>query len=141
MTAPANASVRWVVLHHVEHVRAVSECLSVEGDAVDCITAPGAAAYAGVGYLKKMVTAGSAGRGQVLDVVLDCGDDAGLVLGAVREEWSRIAFAGEPEVAEKLRAIASAKGCVLLPPPPLAGRLDLRDAAEPRVALRDWLVR
>ena len=141
MTPPAGARARWVVVHDVEHVRAVAEALSAGGASFDCITAPGAAAYAGVGYLERMMAAGSAGRAGAVDAVLDCGGDAGLVLGAVRQGWSRIAFAGVPDVAEKLSAIAAAAGSSLVVPPPVAGRLDLLDAADPAAALREWLAR
>jgi len=56
--------------------------------------------------------------------MLDCGDDAGAAQGAIRAGIEMVIFAGRADVAERLAAIATAKGGRLLTVRPEAS-LDL----------------
>lgn len=63
------------------------------------------AAFAGVGYLRR-AEAGFDG--------VDCGDSAGLVLGALREGWQTVGYSGKTKTAKKLAEIAKARGARLI---------------------------
>jgi hypothetical protein len=64
------------------------------------LSAPGAASYAGVGYLHAL--------GELVgrEILVDCGVDAGLVLAGLRTGLKRLLFRGEVVVLAKLREIA-----------------------------------
>jgi acyl-CoA reductase-like NAD-dependent aldehyde dehydrogenase len=46
--------------------------------------------------------------------ILDCGDDAGAAMAAIRAGVEAIVFTGRTDVAERLAAIAAAKGANVL---------------------------
>jgi hypothetical protein len=77
------------------------------------VTAPDMAAFAGVGFWHAVE------RALAHPVVIDCGDDAGLVLAALREGSRDLLFTGSAVLAEKLESIAAQYGARL--------RRDLRD--------------
>ncbi|MGI9434695.1 MAG: hypothetical protein ACR2Q4_07700, partial [Geminicoccaceae bacterium] len=62
-----------IVIHHLEQARAVLGLADEFGLAVQLRSAPGAAAYAGVGYLHAL------GEAAGHELVIDCLDDPGLV--------------------------------------------------------------
>ncbi|MFO1069766.1 MAG: hypothetical protein U1E14_14700 [Geminicoccaceae bacterium] len=67
-------------------------------------SAPGAAAYAGVGFLAALERA--LGR----TVVADCGDAPGHVLAGLRSGLTRLLFDGHGDVLARLQAIAAQTG-------------------------------
>jgi hypothetical protein len=80
----------------------------VDGDpGVLLVTAPDSAAFAGVGFWRAVEEA--LGRA----VVVDCGDDAGLALAALREGLRDLLFTGPAPVAAKLESIAAQSGARL----------------------------
>lgn len=74
------------------------------------LSAPGAAHYAGVGYLHAL--------GELVGrkIVVDCGDDAGLVLAGLRTGVKRLLFRGEGAILAKLREIAQQLDAEILAP-------------------------
>ena len=46
--------------------------------------------------------------------VLDCGDDAGAAMAAIRAGTEAIVFTGRADVAERLAAIADSASCQLM---------------------------
>jgi hypothetical protein len=101
-------------------------------------SAPAAAGHAGALWWAELVAAARAEFPEVeFSAVLDCGDAAGDVMGAIRCGVGRVSFAGRADVAAKLRAMAEAAGARLLDAPPPA--LDLRGLADPDAAARVWL--
>ena len=108
-------------MHGLEHGRAVLAAAARLGLEPVPVTAPGAAAFWGVGYLRSLERA--------LDrpLVVDCGDDPGVALAALRAGCRTLLFTGRADVADKLASIASQlEACVAraLDPPALALRPD-----------------
>ena len=79
------------------------------------ISAPGAAAYAGpVWFLALVEQARSAAPEASITGVLDCADDPGHALAAIRAGVEAIVFTGDDTVAEKLSAIAGTSEAIVL---------------------------
>lgn len=74
------------------------------GRDVTLVSASGSAAFAGVGFLHALE--------RVLGhpVVIDCGDDAGLVMAALREGARDLLFTGQAAIADKLASMAHQLG-------------------------------
>jgi hypothetical protein len=96
------------VVHHLEQARAALAAAVELGSAIELRSAPGAAGYAGVGYLRAL----GAEVGQ--ELLIDCGDDAGLVMAALRTGCRRIAFSGNDELGRRLGDMAAQLGAVLV---------------------------
>jgi hypothetical protein len=69
--------------------------------------------------------------------VLDCGDRAGDAQAALRQGVPAIRFTGRADVAEKLAAIAAARGARMITAEIYA--LDLHDRRDAEQALQTWL--
>ncbi|WP_114394363.1 hypothetical protein [Oleisolibacter albus] len=103
------------------------------------VSDPGAAGFAGPGWWAALESAlDTAADGHPLVALLDCADNPGHVLAAIRAGVRDIAFAGPADVGARLADIAAQAGSRLHPP--VAGALDLRGGASP-AALRAWLAR
>lgn len=68
---------------------------------------------------------------------LDCGADAGHAMAALREGVPLVRLAGPKKVRAKIASIAKKSGAALDEDEAVA--LDLLRAADPVVALREWL--
>lgn len=98
---------RTVIFHDLADARAALKCDA----SVTLQTAPGAAAYAGVGYLMAVIEqAGADGCA----AVIDCGEDADIVLAALRTGWKKLLFSGRRDVGAKLAQIAEQQGADLV---------------------------
>lgn len=134
---------RAIIIHSLEHARAALAAAAEWQTPVTVLSAPGAAAYAGAAWFRKVVDQALAehrdmARGQVT-AVLDCGDAPGLALGALRQGIKAIRFTGSPENARKIAAIAGALGAVLCDDDLHKDALDLKDASDCLKACREWL--
>ena len=89
-----------VRIHHLDEARLA---LAETPDAI-LVTAPDMAHFAGVGFWRAVER--ELGR----SIVLDCADDAGLVMAALREGLRDILFVGRADVGDKLAAMADAQG-------------------------------
>jgi hypothetical protein len=97
-----------VVVHHLDQARAALAAAVELGCALELRSAPAAAGYAGVGYLKAL----GAELGQ--ELLIDCGDDAGLVMAALRTGCRRIAFSGTAEQGRRLTEMAEQLGATVI---------------------------
>jgi hypothetical protein len=74
-------------------------------------SAPGAGSYTGPGWFREVV---AAAREAVPDAqftaFLDCGDDVGAALAAIRSEIDGVVFTGRADVARRLADIAAQHG-------------------------------
>ena len=95
-------------MHHLEQARAALAAAAAAGCPIQLRSAPGAAGYAGVGYLKAL------GEQAGQELLIDCGDDAGLVMAALRTGCRRLVFAGAEEVGRRLAEIAEQLGAELV---------------------------
>ena len=123
-----------VVVHDLPQARAALAAAAASGLEIELVSAPGAAKYAGVGFLAAL------GRHVGREILVDCGEDAGLVLAGLRTGLRRLVFRGGGEVLAKLQDIAAQLGAEVLAavePPVLA--LAPHDA--PDRAIGAWLAR
>jgi hypothetical protein len=93
-----------VVVHDRAQAEAALEVAAELGCAIWLRSAPDAAGYAGVGYLEAL------GDALGHEMVVDCGDDAGLVMAALRTGCRRLAFSGPAAVSQRLGEMAAELG-------------------------------
>ncbi len=75
------------------------------------VSAPGAGIYAGAGWFRSLIAAANeAVTGAQFFAFLDCGDQAGAALAAIRGEAPGVIFAGRDDVARRLADIARQHG-------------------------------
>ncbi len=96
-----------VIFNDLAEARAALAAARKNHTAITLQTAPGVAAYAGVGYLMAVIEQAGADR---CEAVIDCGEDAGLALAALRTGWKKLLFSGRRDVRAKLAQIAEQQG-------------------------------
>ena len=135
-------SARVIVFHSLAHARAALAAAE-RGAPVTLRSAPGAAAYAGAGYLKAIVDQAASEHADVaVTAVIDCGADAGIAMAALRAGWRTVRFSGPEKVRRKLADIADQCGARLADDDAEATEaLDLLDSGDPLAACRAFLSR
>ncbi len=127
-----------VMVHGLDDARAAARAALALGVAVTLISAPAAGGYAGAGWFRALAAQVRAEfPGVDLAAVLDCGDQPGAVMAALRAGVTEIVFTGDPAVAAKLQAMAKASGAIVRTDRPPA--LDPRAARDKQAVCRDWL--
>lgn len=108
-----------VIVHDLAQARAVLTAAGDAGVEGRLVSAPDAAAYAGVGFLAALETELG------VPLLVDCGEDAGLVMAGLRAGLRHLLLTGDPRVGPALEQMAEALGGRLLAriPEPLI-RLD-----------------
>jgi len=96
-----------VVVHDLAQAKGALAAARELGVAIELWSAPDAAAYAGVGWLQALGEAAGA------ELVIDCGEDAGLVMAALRTGARKLAFTGPPELSRRLADMAEQVGAEL----------------------------
>ncbi len=131
---------RAIIVHSLDQARTAMAAAAALGVPLTLASAPGAAAYLGPGWFRKMTAIAAQEYPQVpLTAVLDCGGKAGHALAALSAGVLFIRFTGRKAVAAKLAEIAAVQGGALI-----TGRLralDLLDEPDPAAACRKWLAR
>jgi hypothetical protein len=114
-----------IVVHSLGHAIAALESAVAVARAVTLLSAPEAGIYSGAGWFKALA---DAAHGSVLGAhftaILDCGDDAGAAMAALRAGVAGLVFTGRADVAERLAAIAEQYAALVLTSRPIAD-LDL----------------
>jgi hypothetical protein len=127
-----------VIVHCFEHALAAIEAAGEFGRGVILVSAPGAAGTVGAPWFLEVVRQAAATRPDVtVTAIVDCGDQPGFALGALRTGADILRFTGRKAVAEKLAAIARQQGASLVTTRIKA--LDLLDDPDPPGACRRWL--
>jgi hypothetical protein len=121
------------VVQHVEQARAALAAAAEAGCAIQLRSAPGAAGYAGVGYLKAL------GEQAGQELVIDCGEDAGLVMAALRTGCRRLVFSGSEEIRRRLEDMAKQVGAELIAEAPAPEVLILQPEDDAAALLRSRL--
>jgi hypothetical protein len=127
-----------VVVHDRVQAEAALAAAEELGCAIWLRSAPDAAGYAGVGYLKAL--------GDLVghEIVVDCGDDAGLVMAALRTGCRRLAFSGPAAVSQRLAEMAAQLGAWYRheaeAPPTSPTMLCLSPDDDARARCRAWLL-
>ena len=97
------------------------------GRPVVIASAPDAGIYAGPGWFGAVLrSAREAVPAAEFDALLDCGDDAGAAMAAIRAGIPAVVFTGRPDVARRLADIAAQAGATLIAERPRPA-LDLGD--------------
>ncbi len=129
---------RAIIVHSLDHALAALAAAAELGAPVTLLSPPGAAAYMGAGYFQALI---DEARAEYLRVpvasVLDCGEEPGLALAALRQGLKAVRFSGPAQVADKIARIAGQMGAELVREELPA--LDLLDVSEPRAACLEWL--
>jgi hypothetical protein len=122
-----------ILFHDLDHAHAAVDAAAGLKIPITLQSAPGAAAYAGVGFLKAVVD-----EAGVSDAVIDCGTDAGTAMAALRAGWKRLVFSGDQAMAVKLADMGAQMDAIVTGDTG-APALDLLDVAGPLDACRNFL--
>jgi fructose/tagatose bisphosphate aldolase len=129
---------RPIIVHSLAEARAAVAAAAELGVPVTLASAPEAAGYLGALWFRELVRMASEERPEVrVDAVLDCGDQPGHVMAALRQGLKRVRFTGPKSTAATLRNLASQYDAEIV-----TGALrahDMADQAEPETACRRWL--
>lgn len=100
-----------IVVHSLDHAVAALRAAAAADCAVTLVSAPEAGIYAGAGWFAALVAlAGDAVPAARFRGVLDCGDDAGAAMAAIRAGVATVVFTGPADTAGRLAEIAAASG-------------------------------
>ncbi|UEM19519.1 hypothetical protein JL100_020835 [Skermanella mucosa] len=127
-----------VLVHGIDGLRAALAAAASLGRPLTVVSLPGAAGSAGASWFHALVQAGSAEHPDVpLTAVLDCGDQPGHALAALRVGVRHLLLADSVPAWPRVRAIAEAAGATLYG---LAGPVfDPRFFRDPVRGCREWL--
>jgi hypothetical protein len=123
-----------VVVHDRVQALAALAAAAELGRMIWLRSATDAAAYAGVGYLKAL------GDAVGHEIVIDCGDDAGLVMAALRTGCRRLAFSGPAALSGRLADMAAQVGAWYRHEAQAPLMLDLLPEDDARCRCRAWLL-
>lgn len=93
-----------VIVHHLAQTKATINVASELGLAVQLRSCPGAAAYAGVGFLQALGDA----VGQ--PIIIDCDDDAGLAMAALRSGSKHLLLSAPSDLLLRIKQMAASHG-------------------------------
>ena len=97
-----------IVIHSLAQAVAALKAAARAGRAVVITSPPDGGSYVGPGWFREVVTAArEAVPAARFSTFLDCGDDVGAALAAIRSEIEGILFTGRADVASRLADIAS----------------------------------
>ncbi len=129
-------------MHTLGDAEAALNAAHAQGIAITLRSAPGAARYAGLAFLKALFDGAARACPEARhSVILDCGADATLAHRAMVMGFRRIAFSGPGAMRTKLAHIAAKCGAALAPARAPAGALDLLDSPDPAGACAEYLGR
>jgi fructose/tagatose bisphosphate aldolase len=127
-----------IVIHCLADARAALEAAVQAGKPVVLASAPRAAAYLGAAVFREIINAAArAVPSATYSAVLDCGDDAGAALNALRHGIKMIRLDADEHVTRRVADIAAQYGAALDAGP--AEALDLATVSDPPRACRAWL--
>ena len=121
-----------IVVHEFSHAVAALTAAQAHNRPITILSAMGAVRSAGAGWWRELVTqAGANVPDQAAEWILDCGDEPGMALAALREGVQAIALdAGEP-IWSRVAQIAVQRDASVLRID-RAGALDLADSNNPQ---------
>ncbi len=136
---PTQARGRHVIFHTLEDATTALAAADLCKVTPVLRTAPGAVAYAGAPYLKRLAEiAGGAGSGRA-HLIADCGADGAAAVAALRAGWPAVVVAGPRAMVAGVADIAAQLGAECHTRAPAA--LDLAGLANPLAACVAWLER
>lgn len=89
-----------VIVHHLDQAKAALCAADQAGREIQLRSPPGAAASVGVGFLHAL------GKAVGHEFLIDCDDDSGLVMAALRAGCRKLVFSGGNDERRRLSQIA-----------------------------------
>jgi hypothetical protein len=109
--SPNPDTIATIIVHTLAQAIAALSAATRTGRPVLLVSAPDAGGYVGPGWFQELV---GAAREAVPDArcssLLDCGDNLGAALAAIRAEVEGVIFTGRPDAARRLADIARQHG-------------------------------
>jgi hypothetical protein len=128
-----------IVVHCLEQAQAAVAAAAALGVGVTLMSAAGAGGYAGPLWFKALVDAARHDHPDIpVAAVLDCADEAGTALAALRAGIKQVRFTGPDPVRRRIADIAAALGAAV-ESDPVVGALDLLDRRDPKGAALTFL--
>jgi hypothetical protein len=135
----ARLSGRRIIIHSLDHARTALAAAAALGVPVTLASAEGAGGYAGPLWWMALIEAAAQDFPDVpVTAVLDCTDEPGAVLGALRAGVKRVRFTGTDPARQRLAAIAQSLGAEIENDDP-AEALDLSTVPHLAAACRAFL--
>ena len=104
---PEPDAIATIVVHSLAQAIGALSAAARAGRSVALVSAPDAGGYVGPGWFKALVAAARDAVPVIrCSTFLDCGDNVGAALAAIRAEVEGIIFTGRPDVAYRLADIA-----------------------------------
>lgn len=129
-----------IIVHDLDQATAALRASAAAGVPVTLWSAPGAAAYAGLGFLGAVFAqAAEAVPEADHDAVVDCRGSPVLAHEALSRGFAGVAFAGRGAMRKTLQAIADGCGGRLVTTGPGRQALDLARSADPERDSADYL--
>ena len=129
---------RPIIVHSLNEARAAVSVAAELGVPVTLASAPEAAGYLGALWFRELIKMASDERPEAeVSAVLDCGDQPGHVMAALRQGLKRVRYTGPKATARTLAALAAQYDAEIV-----TGALrahDLLGQPEPEAACRRWL--
>ena len=114
-----------IIVHSLAHAIGAVKAAARAGRPIVLASAPEAGVYAGPGWFRALVEAAREAAPEArCSAILDCGDQAGAALAAIRAQVEGVVFTGRSDVARRLADIARQHGVRLETARPAAA-LDL----------------
>ena len=127
-----------IIVHTLEHATAALAAAEEFDIEVTLLSPPGAAAYIGATVFRDMIAAAAAAHPPArYQAVLDCGDDPGLALGAMRHGITGVRISNGKEISDKLADIAHQRGAFVYQN--VGEFIDLLGMTDPLATCRSWL--
>lgn len=126
-----------VIIHNLDQARCVLAAARRTGMPVRVVSAPGAGAYLGPALFKQIADKARAEEPDArATFCLDCGDEPGVAMGALRHGVEAVTLSATCAVTSKVRDAAARVGADVVPQP--AQALDMADR-DCRRRLDAWL--
>jgi len=130
---------RRIVIHSLADARAALKAASELGVPVTLASAEGAGGFAGAMWFRAVIELATAEYpAAAVTAVLDCADEAGTVLNALRHGLKRVRFTGSAATLKRLENIARQRGATI-ETGKRAAALDLWHERDPEAACRAYL--
>ena len=121
-----------IVVHDLNQAVGALRAAAAAGVPVTLWSAPGAASYAGLGFLDAVFTQARETVPEAdHEAVVDCRGSAVLAHEALSRGFAGVAFTGRGAMRKTLQAIADGQKGQLIPAGPGRGALDLAQSAHP----------
>jgi len=107
------------IVASLEAARAALGAARTAQSAITLVSPPGSAANLGIGYFWALIEAATAEFPDVaIAAVMDCGDEPGWALAALRTGFKSVALGGDRRARDRVAAIARKLGARVLARPP-----------------------